>query len=968
MGGVLIDRKHSILVDPMNPLHELEKLGQSVWLDYIRRNLLRSGEMNRLIDDDGISGMTSNPAIFHKAIAGSSDYADQISELAADYTLDDKTLYERLAFDDVRTACDLLAPVHRSTRGADGFVSIEVDPGLAYDTDGTIEKARRIWREIHRPNLMIKVPATEQGLPAIEQLLAEGINVNVTLLFSIPVYERVVEAYMRGLERRLEAGGDLRELASVASFFVSRVDTAVDTLLEERLEQSGDPAVRAELEGLLGKAAVANAKLAYQRYRELFVGERWNRLAAQGARVQRLLWASTSTKNPRYSDVKYVEELIGPETVNTMPPATLSAFRDHGRARVTLLEGVEQAERDLAALERHGIRLQEVTDRLLQEGVEKFVQAFDKLLAAVEAARETALDQSRFLPELHIPEPLASRVEASLEDWTLRNKVQRLWNRDASLWTGDDEPRWMDWLDIACEQMEELSDLRRLSHMTEGGFFRDAVLMGMGGSSMAPEVFSRVLERAPDHPRLHVLDSTDPAQIRTVAQAIDLERTAFVVASKSGSTLEPNILMEYFWTRAVERLGEKTAAAHFGVITDPGSHLEQVARERGFRKTFYGKPGIGGRFSALSAFGLVPAALIGADVERLLDRAGEMVEACAACVPPRENPGVLLGVVLGEAAAAGRDKLTLVASPGIAPLGPWLEQLLAESTGKQGKAIIPVDGEPLQPPEHYSADRLFVYLRLATGADPEQDRAVDRLRADGHPVVQITVDTPLDVGAEMYRWEVATAVAGSILEINPFDQPDVEASKVETRRLTAAYEETGSLPEPPALLEEGALRLYTLENQAQALREAATWQSAEGLLKTHLERIGPGDYFALLAYLNRLDPEIDPLLQRIREAVLDGYRVATCLGYGPRFLHSTGQAYKGGPNTGVFLQITAEPPEDLPVPGRRYSFGVVEKAQAFGDFNVLCQRGRRALGVHLTGDIQDGLARLAQMIETVTGG
>ncbi len=948
-----------------NPLRALETLGQSLWLDYIRRRLLESGEMNRLIDEDGIRGMTSNPAIFHKAIAGSDDYADQIAELAADLDLDDKALYERLAFQDVRTACDLLAPVHRATRQGDGFVSIEVDPGLAHDTEGTLEEARRIWREIDRPNLMIKVPATEAGLPAIERLVSEGIPVNVTLLFSVTMYERVVEAYLRGLERRHEAGGDLRGVASVASFFVSRVDTAVDALIEERLDQTQAPQTRATLEGLLGRAAVANAKRAYQRYRDLFVGERWDRLAAEGARTQRLLWASTSTKNPRYSDVKYIEELIGPETVNTVPPATLAAFRDHGQPRPSLLEGVERAERDLAALADHGIDLEAVAHRLLKEGVTQFVQAFDKLLAAVEAAREKVLDRSRFLPAFQLPEPLSEPVEATLEDWTRNDKVRRLWHRDASLWTGHDEPRWMDWLDIACEQMQELAELKRLSHMTEGGFFRDAVLMGMGGSSMAPEVFSRVLDTAPAHPRLHVLDSTDPGHIRAVERAIDLERTAFLVASKSGSTLEPNILMDYFWDKAVARLGQEKAAAHFGAITDPGSHLEQVARERGFRKIFYGKPGIGGRFSALSAFGLVPAALIGADVERLLDRAGEMVEACAAWVAPRENPGVSLGIVLGVAATAGRDKLTLVASPGLSAFGAWLEQLLAESTGKRGKAIVPVDGEPLADPDRYGPDRLFVYLRLEGAADPQQDRAMDRLAATGHPVARIAVDSPLEVGAEMVRWEIATAVAGSILEINPFDQPDVEASKIETRRLTAAYEETGRLPEPPTLSEDGALRLYTDSANARTLREAAAWPSVEGLLKAHLERIGPGDYFALLAYLNRLDPAIDPLLRRIRRAILDHARVATCLGYGPRFLHSTGQAYKGGPNSGVFLQITAEPAEDRPVPGRRYTFGVVEKAQAYGDFDVLCQRGRRALGVHLIGDVHAGLERLVGLVEAV---
>ncbi len=953
----------------MNPVRQLEKAGQSVWLDYIRRSLLVYGGLERLIENDGVKGVTSNPAIFEKAIAGSNDYIEIIRDLAQRPHSHTESVFEQIAVDDIQYAADILYPVYHATRGRDGYVSLEVSPRLADDTAGTIEAARRLWRTVDRENLMIKVPATEAGLPAIETLLGEGINVNVTLLFSLGVHARVIEAFLCGLERLDASGGDLSKVASVASLFVSRVDSAVDRLLDEKIESAASTEDAGRLQALKGKAAVANAKLAYQQYKYLFNGQRWESLAARGACSQRLLWASTGTKNPSYSDVLYIESLIGPDTVNTVPPATLDAFRDHGKVQARLEDNLDQAMADLAALEAEGISLDTVTDTLLSEGLDKFVVAYDRLLDAVTRALQDARMPKSASQKTMLPEDLQQAVGRSLDAWTDNDKVCRLWARDASLWTGGDENSWLDWLDVAVDQLEHLGDLRRLGRFAQGRYFSDVLLLGMGGSSLAPEVFSTVFGPQPQHPRLHILDSTDPAQIRRVEADIDLSRTGVIVASKSGTTLEPNILMAYYLDRIRAEIGEKQAARHFAAITDPGSELDKFAATAGFRRVYYGWPGIGGRYSALSNFGLVPAAFAGVDVGKLLDSSLEMVEACAPCVPPRDNPGVLLGVVLGQASMLGRDKVTLVLSPGIAALGAWLEQLLAESTGKQGKGIIPVVDELPVVPQACGDDRLFVYVRMETDADPQQDSIVDALQEAGQAVVRLSVYDIYDLGQEMFRWQFATAVAGAELGINAFDQPDVEASKVAARELMAAWESTGTLPAQTPLVVEPRLTLYADAGNAKALRAMVSDQARlADWLRAHLQRIQPGDYFALLAYLDRLDDRHQSLLQRIRHKLRDSCRVATCLGFGPRYLHSTGQAYKGGPDSGVFLQLTCDDAQDIPVPGHGYSFGVVKAAQAQGDFQVLSERGRRVLRVHLGTDTVVALERLYELICTALAG
>ena len=557
-----------------------------------------------------------------------------------------------------------------------------------------------------------------------------------------------------------------------------------------------------------------------------------------------------------------------------------------------------------------------------------------------------------------LPEKLATDVDASLQDWKKNGKVKRLWQKDASLWTGTDEDKWLGWVDITEQQLENIDALKEIAADVKEAGFKNALLLGMGGSSLCPEVLRMTFGKASGYLDLHVLDSTDPAQIKATEEKVDLNSTICIVSSKSGSTLEPNIYKQYFFERVKAKVGEKEVGNRFIAITDPGSKMQRVAEKDKFRKIFMGVPSIGGRYSALSNFGMVPGAVMGVDIPKLLKITKKMVDACGEDTDATTNPGVMLGTILGLAANQGRDKMTIITSPGIFDLGAWLEQLLAESTGKSGKGIIPVDRELLSKPDAYGTDRVFAYLRLESDADKKQSAAIDALAKAGHPVVRIVLPDIYSLGQEFFRWEIATAVAGALIGINAFNQPDVEASKTETRKLTTEYESTGKLPaETPFFAGDGA-KLYADARNAADLKGGGT---LAGFLKKHLARIGAGDYFAVLGYIT-MNEAHEEALQAIRLAVRDNKKVATVLGFGPRFLHSTGQAYKGGPNSGVFLQITCDDAVDILVPGQKYTFGVVKSAQARGDFAVLAERGRRALRVHLGKDVAAGLATLAAAV------
>jgi transaldolase/glucose-6-phosphate isomerase len=920
----------------MTKLHELAELGQSIWYDNIRRALLNQGDLQALVKT-GVKGVTSNPSIFEKAIAGSADYDEAFEELVREGRSETE-LYEALVIEDIQRAADILRPVYDRTEGIDGYVSLEVSPTLAHDTEGTIAEARRLFAAIDRANVMIKVPATPAGPPAIEALIGEGININITLIFSLEQYRAVTQAYLAGLEKLAASGGDLSQVASVASFFVSRIDTAVD----RHLDEIGNRALQ-------GKIAIASAKAAYGLFKEIFSGERWNRLVERGARIQRPLWASTSTKNPNYPDTLYVDALIGANTVNTIPPATLEAFLDHGTVAATLESEMDEAREQLAQLADLGVDLEAVTEKLQEDGVASFANAFDSLMSSITDKREQLLaDSQRCSASLG---DYQQAVDAALDEMVADDIVARIWAHDHTVWKPDpaEITNRLGWLQIAETMRGQLDRLQGLVDSIRNDGYSEVLLLGMGGSSLAPEVFSKVFGgQVGDMPILNVLDSTVPGAVLAHAERLDPARTLFIVSTKSGGTVETLSFFKYFYNWTAEALGRERAGEHFVAITDPGSKLTELAQRYKFRTTFLNDPNIGGRYSALSYFGLVPAALVGVDIETLLEQALTMASNCEPCNGPTkgDNNGAWLGAVLGELAEAGRDKVTLITSPPVASFGDWVEQLIAESTGKEGKGILPVVGEPLGPPSVYGDDRLFVYLRLdgdETSID-EYDAAVQALEDAGQPVVRLRLRDRYDLGEQFFLWEMATAVASSRLGINPFNQPNVEAAKVLARKAVAAYGESGELP----------------HDEAAPPRAAA--------LSEFLAQAQTGDYIALQAYVQPT-AETDAGLMALRTRFRDRLRLATTVGYGPRFLHSTGQLHKGDSGNGLFIQFTADDPQDASIPEEAGSpessmtFGVLKMAQVLGDKQALLDAGRRVIRFHLGDEVVGGLALLAEALD-----
>jgi transaldolase / glucose-6-phosphate isomerase len=882
-------------------LAALTAAGTSIWLDQMKRSLITTGELRRLVEEDSLRGVTSNPTIFNAAILGSEDYDEQLAELAR-AGKDNREIYQAMAIQDIQDACDVLRPVYDSSDGADGFVSLEVDPDLAFDTQRTTEQAREYWGRVDRPNLMIKIPGTAEGYPAIEEMTYEGRNINVTLLFGVEEYAEVAEAYIRGLERRHEEGQSV-DIASVASFFVSRVDTEVD----KRLEGTG-------YDELMGKAGTANARAAYQRYKQIFLGERFAALRDAGARVQRPLWASTGVKNPKYRDVMYVEELVAPNTVNTMPIATLLATGDHAEIRGATAD--EDPMPVLQALADAGIDMVDVTDQLLREGVDKFVEPMEKLLEGIDAKREPIATHRPSSIEASLPDDVEPRVAARVEQAAREDVARRIWRKDDTLWGPAGQPEVADrlgWLTVAEQMREALPDLLAFADEVRDAGVSDVVLLGMGGSSLAPEVIRRSFGEQDGRPRLHVLDSTDAGAIRSVQGAIDLNHALFLVSTKSGGTIETLSLFKHFWSL-------RSDGQAFAAITDPGSGLEALAREHDFRRTFLNDPDIGGRYSALSYFGLVPAALMGADVAGILDAAAIAEQNCQSFDSGDVSSGLWLGLAWGELALAGHDKLTYVIDPPLQSFGLWVEQLIAESTGKHGKGIVPIVDEPLGAPEAYGNDRTFLHLRHGEEPSEEVDAKVAALREAGHPVIVRDIDGAIDLGRIFYFAEFAIATAGWVLGINPFDQPNVQEAKDATARVLAE-----DAPDQPD----------ATDDDLRALLDGLQGAS--------------GTYLAVMGYVEPSDAFDDAVVE-LRATVRDAKNAATTFGYGPRFLHSTGQLHKGGPPTGRFLQVIHDTEPDVEIPGESYGFTRLKHAQAIGDLDTLRGHDLPAHRVTLRGD------------------
>lgn len=954
-----------------NPLTQLERYGQSVWLDNFRRGWLVSGELGRMIREDGILGVTINPTIFEKAVSGSADYDDAIRDLVTQGK-DTKQIYEELMIQDIRMAADLFRPVYDRTLGADGFVSIELPPSMAYDTAATIAEARRYHKLVDRENILIKVPGTAQGVPAIEKLISEGINVNVTLLFSIESYEQVARAYIRGLAHRLNSGKLVNQVASVASFFVSRIDVAVDRKLEALISEAGDQK-RSELESLKGKAAIANAKLAYQRFKEIFSEPEFKALELRGARAQRVLWASTGTKNPHYSDVYYVESLIGPQTVDTMPTQTLFSFKNHGKVFPSLEEGLENAKNVMNRLKSVGVDFNTITQKLEEEGVNSFQKSVDNLMSCVETKHKSIHGIQEGRQTLRLGN-YSARIDFALAALTEQAFSRRLWERDTSLWKqGPDGDKVINnrlgWLDIVQTMIEREADISQFAEDVKAAGFTHAVLMGMGGSSLSPEVSRQTYGVRPGYPQLMVLDSTVPAAVAEIEREIDPTKTLFIVSTKSGGTVETLSAYKHFFELVQKAKGDQ-AGENFVAITDPGSSLQKEASNKTFRRTFINFQDIGGRYSALSYFGMVPAAIIGVDINTLLHRAWEMMESSASCIAPTENPGIILGTVMGELAMEGRNKLTLILSPEISSFGLWVEQLVAESTGKNGQGVVPIDGEAIQSPAHYGDDRLFVYMKLNTTVDMELDAKVHAIERSGQPVVRILLEDIYDLGQEYYRWEIATAVASAVMGVNAFDELNVTESKENTVALLNVFKETGALPEISPVLEEDGIKLFCDDQTKSVLDKIRSTgpyadDSLLSYVAAYLDEFQPGNYFALIAFIKQTK-EIDQAFSGIRTCLMEAFSASSTLGFGPRFLHSTGQLHKGGPNMGLFIQFTADDSEDVVIPGEPYTFSILKQAQEMGDGKSLRSKGRPMIRLHLGKDVESGLNRVLDLVREAT--
>ncbi|HKU67716.1 MAG TPA: bifunctional transaldolase/phosoglucose isomerase [Candidatus Baltobacteraceae bacterium] len=937
-----------------NQLGQLLAAGQSVWLDNLRRGMFASGELQALIDK-GLRGMTSNPTIFEKAIGAGSDYDDQLRSLIGKQH-DASALFWDLAIQDIQSACDLFRNVYDESGGNDGFVSLEVSPLLARDTQGTIDMAKELWKRVNRPNLMVKIPGTNEGVPAIEECIAEGVNINVTLVFAIEFYEKTTRAFIRGLQRRIEKGLPIDKIRSVNSVFVSRIDTALDKLLQARIDKG-----ERELEQLLGKAGVANLKLTYQKYLEIFGSEEWKAIAAKGGCVQRPLWASTSTKNPKYYDLMYIEPVVGRDTVNTMPPQTLDALLEHGKILPdTVLKGVDEARATLKQLADAKISLYDVTYQLQVDGVRLFSDSFAALLGAI-VYKQKQLSSGAERVSLALG-TYKDTYAAALDDLAKRDFLKKLWAKDASLWSSDPQhveiiKKSLGWLDVPQQLLEEVANLQRFAKEIAAEFSH-VVVLGMGGSSLAPDIMRETFGKVDGYPQLHVLDSTDPQQIRALEAQIQLDRTLFIVASKSGTTTEPDAFYRYFCERVSKVVGASNCARQFIAITDPGTQLEKEAKSQCFRACFLNDPNIGGRYSALSFFGMVPAALAGYNINLLLDRGLGAMHADDKTVAVQNAPGTKFGAALGALAREGRNKLTIVTHPSIRAFGAWAEQLIAESTGKMGRGILPVEGEELGEPADYADDRVFVYV----GANlPNPDGATDgklrALEAAGHPVIRLAMNDAYDVGEQFYLWEIATAAAGSLIEIDAFDQPNVQESKDNTKALLKEYATKGSFEEPAPNVTSDAFDVIFLSGSKSIRATDATTALAQ-----LFGEVNASDYVAFLAYIER-NAKHERTLNDMRLTVRDARKCATTVGFGPRFLHSTGQEHKGGPDTGVFVQITADSTFDLPIPGMNVGFKTLIAAQALGDLQSLDKRNRRGVRIHLKGDLEQSLTALNTAID-----
>jgi transaldolase/glucose-6-phosphate isomerase len=941
----------------MSTLVDLLNYGQSYWLDNLARKKITSGELKKRVSEQGLRGITSNPSIFHKSITGSTDYDDQIKELVTK-GLTPQQVYDALTIKDVQDACDILKPMYDRSGGTDGFVSLEVSPYLARDTNGSVNEARRLYKLVDRLNCLIKIPGTKEGIPAIEQLLYEGININVTLLFSIQRYVEVANAYIRAIKQRVTEGKSVDNTVSVASFFLSRIDVLTDQLLSQDIIP-GEERKPIMPQLLLGKAGITSAQIAYQRFKELFGSAEWKNLESKGAHVQRPLWASTSNKDPLYGDVRYVDALIGNDTVNTLPDETIDAFADHGKLVKDAIENdVDGATKIFSDIKSIGIDIDAVTWQLEHDGIRKFIEPYDQLMIALAEKRIKILDNNFSACQISYG-LFKKEIEAAYTSMDEKQAGLRLYHKDPYLWKTDLEQAKMisenmGWITLPDDFTEITEKLASFSLQVKEEGYKYAVLLGMGGSSLCSEVARETFGKKEGFLKLLVLDNTDPAAILDIEKQIDLEKTLFIVATKSGGTMETLSFFRYFYN-LLEKKGKTNTGNNFVAITDAGSPLVEIANDYKFREVFLNPPGIGGRYSVLSDFGLLPMALMGIGIGAIMNSAKQMKVSCDATVPSAYNPGLSLGLVLGICQRHGRDKVTFILSESISSFGYWVEQLLAESTGKEGKGLIPVNGEAIGNPADYGKDRVFVHMYLAADDNADDERKLKALEVAGHPVIRISVPYKIALGGEYYRWEIAAAIAGMVLGINPFNQPNVEESKKNTNNILADWKKDRNFKKAEPIFNNEDISIYG-SGAIKELENKKHGQPDE-FIDAFTALAQPGDYIAFLPYF-MLTNERAKIMQAWRMQVRGKLKTATTLLNGPRYLHSTGQLHKGGPDSGLYILLVHNEDSDLPIPGEQFGFGTLHEAQSLGDFRSLNDKGRRAIRINLGNDIDKGLEKL----------
>lgn len=946
----------------MNTLIELLENGQSYWLDNLTRGKITSGELKDRVDNQGLRGITSNPSIFNKAITSGSDYDDQIAKLAME-ARNPPQIYDALTIKDVQDACDILFPVYEKSKGADGFVSLEVPPYLARDSEGTMKEVRRLFSAVGKQNCLIKIPGTKEGVPAIEQMIYEGININITLLFSVESYIEVAHAYIRAISRRIAEGKAVKHIISVASVFISRIDVLTDQLLDQYIIPTEATKSINQAHLLSGRAGIATARLCYQQFKEIFSGEKWKKLEEKGAHIQRPLWASTSNKDPLYDDLRYVESLIGKDTVNTLPDKTIVAFANIGIiVKDAIEQDMKQANALFGELKKMGIDISFVTQQLENEGIQNFIKDYNKLISNLADKRMKILGNDASSQQISFGK-LEAEVKAAYASMDEKQIARLLFAMDPHLWKNNKEDikaisERMEWLSLPDHFTKNTEDIVAFAKAVKSEAYTHAVLLGMGGSSLCSEVARQTYAVTNGYLQLWVLDNTDPAAILDIESKIDLEKTLFIVASKSGHTQETLSFFHYFYEQ-LKAKNKTKLGDNFVAITDHDTPLAKLAEDFKFRKTFINAPDLGGRYSVLSDFGLVPMALMGIDIKAILSSASQMKNSCIA-VPAASNPGVSLGVVLGICQKYGRDKVTFVLSTSISSYGYWVEQLLAESTGKEGKGLIPVHGETIAGPEYYGNDRIFVHMYLPADNNESDDKKIKALEDAGHPVVRIKVENITALGGEYFRWEVAVAISAVIMGINPFDQPNVEESKANTSQLLEMWSKNGNFKIAAPLLKKENISIYNGIKTKQLANEH--FSSVGDLVNIFTAMAKPNDYIAFLPYFMMTDHRTK-ILQAWRQQLRDDLKNATTLLNGPRYLHSTGQLHKGGPDTGLYIILIGDNEKELTIPGEKFGFVTLHEAQALGDFHSLDNKGRRVIRIHLGTDIDEGLDKLFQSIK-----